>query len=203
MKAKINEKNFYYNDLTKEITDYILENLDLSINYDQNQYHWPYNLKIDDEEEYLNFTYSVCRIPSIHFVKDDIIGSSGLDSCYLPHIDIKMLLQERKWLKNHKYKYAEIAGVVAHELHHLTQNFDIAIRPKKYSPIVNYFLNPIEIEAFHIGFRAEADISDKTIDACIRKYLDNFLKKRITMKEYEKIRVKWLNPKIKLLKGVK
>ena len=102
-----------------------------------------------------------------------------------------------------KYKYAEIAGVVAHELHHLTQNFDIAIRPKEYSPIVNYFLNPIEIEAFHIGFRAEADISDKTIDACIRKYLDNFLKKRITMKEYEKIRVKWLNPKIKLLKGVK
>ena len=203
MKAKINEKDFYYNNLTHEITEYILENLSLSINYDQTQYHWPYNLKIDDEEEYLNFTWSVYRIPSIHFIKNDIIGSSGLDSCCLPHIDIKMMMKERKWLKNHDYEYAKIAGVVAHELHHLTQDFSLSIKPEEYSPIANYFLSPIEIEAFHIGFRAEADIASKTIDACIRKYLDNFLKKSITMKEYEKIRVKWLNPEIKLLKGVK
>jgi hypothetical protein len=69
--------------------------------------------------------------------------------------------------------------------------------------LIGYFLNPIEIEAFHIGFRAESAQSGKTIEDCIRKYLNNFLNdNRITKKEYEKILVKWTKPEIKLLKGV-
>ena len=69
--------------------------------------------------------------------------------------------------------------------------------------LFDYFLNPIEVEAFHIGFRAESDQSNKSIEECIRKYLNNFLNDdRITKKEYENIIVKWLKPEIKLLKGV-
>ena len=70
--------------------------------------------------------------------------------------------------------------------------------------IVEYFLNPIEIEAFHIGFRAESNQNLEPIENCIKRYLDNFLKDdRINQQEYEKIIVKWLKPEIKLLKGVK
>jgi hypothetical protein len=203
LKTLINKQDFYYNELVHEITDDIIENLLLSIRYDQKQYHWPYNLKIDDEEEYLNFTYSTRRILSKNFIKNDITGSSGLDECCLPHVKIQMLLQERKWMRNHDYKYSQIAGVVAHELHHLTQDFSLV----NYSfgeSIVEYFLNPIEIEAFHVGFRAEANLSSVAIEDCIKRYLGNYLNdKRITKKEYEKILVNWLNPEIKLLKGVK
>ena len=202
MKEIINKKDFYYNNLVHQITEDILENLSLSINYDQTQYVWPYDIKIDDEEEYINFTYSVSRIPTNQFIKNDIIGSSGLDECCLPHIKIQMLTQERKWIKNHNYKYSEIANVVAHELHHLTQDFSL-VDYNFGETIVDYFLNPIEIEAFHIGFRAESCLSSKSIEDCIRYYLNFYLNdNRITDKEYEKILVNWLNPEIKLLKGV-
>ena len=95
-----------------------------------------------------------------------------------------------------------VIGVIAHELHHLAQDFELAeyIIPDN---IVDYFLSPIEIEAFHVGFRAESAQSNTSIEECIRKYLDNFLSDdRITKKEYENIVVKWLKPEIKLLKGV-
>ena len=71
------------------------------------------------------------------------------------------------------------------------------------NPYVKYFLMPAEIEAYHIGFRAEADISGMSIEYCIKKYLDNHLNaKNLNKHEYESILVKWLNPKIELLKGV-
>ena len=111
-------------------------------------------------------------------------------------------MQERKWIKNYDYDYAQVIGVIAHELHHLTQDFELS----DYSTpenIVDYFLNPIEVEAFHIGFRAESNQNLEPIENCIKRYLDNFLKdNRITKKEYENIVVKWLKPEIKLLKGV-
>ncbi len=202
MKAIINEPHFYYKDLVLEITDDILENLSLSINYDQRQYYWPYDMKIDDEEEYLNFTYNVDRYSNQSFSKDDIFATSGLDECCLPHVKMNMIIRKNKWMKKHTYKYAGIANVVAHELHHLTQDFDL-VDYKPGEKLIDYFLNPIEIEAFHIGFRAEADLSGKSIERCIRLYLDNYLNdNRINKKEYESIFVKWLNPAIKLLKGV-
>ena len=204
METKINEKNFYYNDLVYKISEDILENLSLSIKYDQTQYHWPYKLKIDEEEEYLNFTYSVARIPVEHFTKNDIVGSSGPDECCMPHVNIQMLLQERKWMRKHQYEYAEIANVVAHELHHLAQDFELVDYSFDQESIIDYFLNPLEVEAFHIGFRAESDITGRSIEYCIRTYLNNFVENDlITKKECESILVKWLNPEIKLLKGVK
>ena len=203
LKTKINESDFYYNNIASQITNDILENLELGIKYDQSQYEWPYDLLIDEEDDtrYFNFTFGIDRIPVEHFIKNDIIATSGLDECCMPHIKINMLLQKRKWIKKHDYVYSQIVGVVAHELHHLTQDFNLVnMIPES---IVDYFLNPIEIEAFHVGFRAEADNSNKTIKECIENYLINFLNdERINKKEYENILVKWLNPEIKLLKGV-
>ena len=136
------------------------------------------------------------------FVKNDIVASSGLDEVCMPHVKIYMLMEEKKWIKKHDYQYPQIIGVVAHELHNLAQDFDL-VDYSMPDRIVDYFLNPIEVEAFHVGFRAESDQSDKTIEQCIKKYLDNFLNDgRITKKEYENIIVKWVNAEIKLLKGV-
>ena len=204
MKTPINELSFYYNKLASKITDDIFDNLNDGIKWDQTQYDWPYDLSIDKEEDfrYLNFTYLVNRIPKKDFVKNDIIGSSGLDEICMPHVKIHMLMQERKWIKNYDYKYAQVIGVISHELHHLVQDFDL-VEYQMPDNLIDYFLNPIEVEAFHIGFRAEASQSGKSIEECIRKYLDNFLSDdRITKKEYENIVVKWLKPEIKLLKGV-
>ena len=204
MKTPINENNFYYNELATKITDDIFENLNYRIKYDNTQYEWPYDLSIDKEDNlsYMNFTYAVDRIPSHEFTKNDIVGSSGLDEICIPHVKIYMLMEERKWIKSRGFDYAQVLGVVAHELHHLAQDFDL-VDYNIPDNISDYFLNPIEIEAFHVGFRAESDHSGKSVEDCIRKYLDNFLNdNRITKKEYENIVVKWLKPEIKLLKGV-
>ena len=204
MRTPINENNFYYNELATKITNDIFENLNYGIKYDQTQYEWPYDLSIDKEENlrYMNFTYAVDRIPSCEFTKNDIVGSSGLDEVCIPHIKIHMLIEERKWIKSCYYDYPQVLGVIAHELHHLAQDFDL-VDYQMPDNLIDYFLNPIEIEAFHVGFRAESAQSNKTIEDCIRKYLDNFLfDNRITKKQYENIVVNWLKPEIKLLKGV-
>jgi hypothetical protein len=201
-----NKKTFYYNELSRQITNDIFDNLKLGIKYDQTQYDWPYDLSIDDEEDtdYFNFTFWVDKIPKEHFIKNDIMATSGPDEYCMPHIKIQMLLEKRKWIKKHDYTYAQIIGVVAHELHHLTQNFSLSNYNPTSGDYADYFLDPIEIEAFHIGFRAESDHSNKTIEECIKNYLNDFLEDdRITRKQYENIIVKWLNPKILLLKGVK
>ena len=204
MKTPINELSFYYNKLSSEIANDIFNNLNDGIKWDQTQYEWPYDLLIDKEEDfrYLNFTYSVERIPTKDFIKNDIVGSSGLDEACMPHVKIHMLMQERKWIKNYDYVYSQVIGVIAHELHHLTQDFEL-VDYKMSNNIVDYFLNPIEVEAFHVGFRAESNQNSEPIEDCIKRYLSNFLSdNRINQEEYEKIFVKWLKPKIKLLKGV-
>ena len=204
MKTPINDLSFYYNELSDKIADDIFSNLSDGIKWDQTQYEWPYDLIIEKEEDlrYLNFTFSVERISKKDFIKNDIIASSGLDEACMPHIKVHMLMEERKWIKNHDYDYAQVMGVISHELHHLTQDFEL-IDYDIPNNIIDYFLNPIEIEAFHIGFRAESDQNLEPIENSIKRYLDNFLKDdRINKEEYEKILVKWLKPEIKLLKGV-
>ncbi len=207
LKAPISKQSFYYNELASEIARDIFDNLNEGIKWDQTQYEWPYDLIIDKEEDlrYLNFTYSVERIPKADFTKNDIVASSGLDEACMPHIKIHMLMQEKKWIKKHDYGYGQVIGVVAHELHHLAQDFDLVKYhlPESGCSLVDYFLNPIEVEAFHIGFRAESNYNLEPIEKCIKRYLDNFLNdNRITKKEYKEIIVKWMNPEILLLKGV-
>ena len=74
LKTPINELSFYYNRLASEIADDIFDNLNDGIKWDQTQYEWPYDLLIDKEGDfrYLNFTYSVERIPT-----EDFINESG------------------------------------------------------------------------------------------------------------------------------
>ena len=205
----LDNKNFYYNKLTHTITKDILDGLSSGISFEQLHYYWPYkSIRIVDNEEYLNFTYQVSRIKKESWKGDDIRGSSGPDHCGYPHIELEFLYKERAWIKNHKYKEWMIANVVAHELHHIAQNIqhfniheieDIP-RHMRENPYVKYFLNPYEVEAYQIGFRAESNISGKSIEQCIERFLSNYLKSKIiSNEEYNAIFVNWLNVDVKLV----
>ena len=205
----LNNKDFYYNELTHKITDEIIQGLHAGINFEQLHYHWPYKkIKLVDDEEYFNLTYHVSRIKKDKWKGNDIRGSSGPDYCGYPHIELEFIYKERKWIKSHDFKFSSIINVVAHELHHIAQNIqhlnmhgieDIP-RHMRENPYVKYFLNPYEIEAFKIGFRAESDVTGKTINECIELYLENYLQSNlINKKEFEAICVNWLNTEVKLV----
>ena len=75
------------------------------------------------------------------------------------------------WTKNHGIDLAELYNVVAHELHHLTQAQDYCERKLERLASYDYFMLPYEREAFHIGFRAQAAMSNIDIEKCMLNYL--------------------------------
>jgi hypothetical protein len=58
---------------------------------------------------------------------------------------------------------------------------------------MNYFMCPAEVEAFHVGYRAESFITGKTMEELMRAYLENY-KDELTDEQIETIIVAWLNP---------
>lgn len=197
------KKEFYYNELSEEIANYLLENLSMGIKEDQFQFDWPYeDIKLYNNERYINFYQEIERIPASLWQGNDIFASAGIDMCDLPSIEFNFKYLERKWIKNHDYKFSNIISVIAHELHHLTQEIKedtFQLQNTAY----HYFTNPYETEAFYIGFLAESNYSNMTIEQCMENYLNHFVKSEsITKKEMKKILVKWNTAGVKLLKGV-
>ena len=193
----LNDKDFYYNELTHKITDEVISGLDSGINFEQLHFWWPYKkIKLMYDEEYLNLTYNIVRIKEEKWIDNDIRGSTGPDYCGYPHVNLEFLYKAKKWIKNHNYKRCMISNVIAHELHHAAQKInninqyehieDIP-RHMRENPYVKYFLNPYEVEAYQVGFRAEASVAGCTITNCIERYLINYLKKDLlTKEEYNK-----------------
>jgi len=95
----------------------------------------------------------------------------------------------------------ELFNVVAHELHHFTQDGRPFQRPnctylptKEYNSMYEYFTSACETPAFLIGFRAEASKSQKSIEELIQNYLHNQVQSGIvTSDEAEDIKNRWLN----------
>lgn len=96
----------------------------------------------------------------------------------------------------------ELANVVAHELHHLTQFKGPFQRPN--CPVdppgpaskssKDYFLSACEVPAFLVGFRAEADRSGIPVKKLIDRYLGNQVAvKSITGEEASTISQTWLD----------
>jgi len=201
--TKIN-KPFYYEKIAKEITNYILDDLELGIKEDQYQFEWPYkDIKLYNNEEYINFYFGIERIKSEDWQGEDIYASAGVDMCDFPSVEIYFKFKERSWIKNHQYRYEQIMTVVSHELHHLTQE----IKEDTFNPstdtVFKYFMNQYEAEAFFIGFTAESDYTGREREDCMRDFLNNFNKSgAISLEEVEKIIVKWNEAGVKLVKGV-
>lgn len=206
----LNDKDFYYNELTHKIADEVIQGLNCGINFENLHFWWPYKkIKLMHDEEYLNLTYNVIRIKRKNWKDDDIRGSTGPDYCGYPHVHLEFLYKARKWIKNHSYDLGSVVNVVAHELHHAAQKInninkyeDIEDIPRhmRENPYVKYFLNPYEVEAYEVGFRAESSVTGRTIEDCIERYLMNYFKKDLlTKEEYNKICVNWLNSEVKLV----
>jgi hypothetical protein len=188
----------------------VLEGLWAGISFEELHYYWPYKkIRLTEGEEYLNFTYNVNRIKKDNWKGNDIRGSSGPDYCGYPHITLEFMYKARKWIKTHDYEESIVGNVIAHELHHLAQNIrninnletiESIPRHMRENPYVKYFLNPYEIEAYQVGFRAESDISGRTVGQCIDRFLENYRKlELINRKEYNAICVNWINNEVKLV----
>ena len=204
MEINPHNPNFYYNDLTKELTDIIWVNLKNGIKSSDGYIQWSYsNARLLEDHKWFNFNFNVVR--SKHMLSDyDIWASAGPDSCYEPTVSFSFVLKKGSHVKRHKIPYAELFGTVAHELHHLAQNNEenaamSAIVYNEDDPsVMKYFLDPTEIGAFHIGFRAQASISGESLTSIMLKYL-RYQKLAQAQKHY--IVDQWLNPDFETLIG--
>ena len=66
--------------------------------------------------------------------------------------------------------------MVAHELHHLAQNmennsYDRSLKHTGENASLSYLLDPYEIEAFHIGIRAQSQLSGKSFELIASNYI--------------------------------
>lgn len=166
-------KDFFYDDITKPVTDQIFEMFKSGCKSFEGYAPWTYDIPILDDSRFINWTFGVARVPNLTRV--DIWASAGADECAEPSLDFTIVLKKGQHQKKAHIDYAELFGVVAHELHHIAQNtekvghhFPVPVcRSKKMS----YFIDPIEVEAFNLGFRAQSSISGIPVVDIMSEYL--------------------------------
>ena len=94
---------------------------------------------------------------------------------------------------------AELSNVIAHELHHLTQDGAPFERPscpatprREGDSYYEYFTSACEVPAFLIGFRAESAKTGLAVKDLISRYLDNQVAAGLlSTKEAEDISARW------------
>ena len=206
----LNDIKFYYNKPTERILHHICNGLNAGNKTLERYTSWRYPIKILGGWQSFKFEYNIIREQKDKWVGTDIYGSSGPDEAHEPSIQLSFLLKQGMWIKNamNHFDKAKIANVIAHELHHLAQNIacvpedDIESTPRhmRENPYVKYFLNPYEREAYHVGFRAEADISGRPLNYCVSDYLSRYRDAgKLTQSEYDWVYIKWCSPEIKLV----
>lgn len=178
MVININDETFFYQETAKTIVDSILELFNKGIKRFESYEQWDYNVPISDPDEsycYFNWDYEVVRADTNKAdFKYSFFGSAGKDCHDEPSISISIVIPKAKHQKKIAIDYAELFDVVAHELHHLAQNIDNNHYPyslNNQQGKLSYLLDPYEVEAFHIGIRAHAALSDRTFDEIAEKYI--------------------------------
>ena len=194
MKIDIQNENFFYQDVSFPIADVILkafkENCKVLFDYHQ----WNYDHPIDSDDPILNYKLNVIRSDFDTSKKDyDIWGSAGLDeSCELS-IWITVVIPPRKWQKNIEIDRSELVGTIAHEIHHIAQSMmkenNEKVEDKKFS----YFLDPMEVEAFRVGFRAQSVISGIPFDIIATDYLKSAGSEKLSHDDIIHVVNKWKN----------
>ena len=127
----------------------------------------------------------------------DIWASAGFSESYLPEISLSIIMPKEAECPIDALNYSELVGVIAHELHHIAQKNEAMYHYQGDStnPKVRYYLNPAEIPAFHIGFRAQCHISGEDMGLAMRAYLSH---QGLTDNETESIVAAWLNPSFEI-----
>lgn len=198
MKIQISSPGFFYQQLAGPITDSIISLMKSNIKSHSDTIDWPYNHIIDDEYNYVNWNFKLSRSKSLQR-SYDIWATAGLDECAEPAIDINVVLPAYVRQKSVAIDRPELFGTVAHELHHIAQNTqsDYAIKRVNSNEVLDYFLDPFEIEAFHIGFRAQSAMSGLIFSDIARHYLRNY---KLTEGSLTKIVEAWQNTDFPIFK---
>ena len=172
----IYDDNFFYQETAEPIVDSILMLLSQGIQSFESYEQWLYDAPLSSEEEnyqHFNWRFSVLRTNDAPEWNYDIIGFAGRDCFDEPSVEVGIILPKGKHQKKIKIKRAELFDVVSHEILHLAQNIENSVfhRNKKEKGKLSYFLDPFEIEAFHVGIRAQSKLANLKFEDVARSYL--------------------------------
>ncbi len=171
MEININSSDFYYQEISEPLTDQVLDLIKSNCKEFFDYFSWVYNHPIDNEGRPVGFKLKVVRSESQILRGYDIWGSAGFDECAELSIWITIVIPPRVWQKNIVIDRAELLGTISHELHHIAQSLQNLDLENKESGKLKYFLDPCEIEAFHIGVRAQSKLSGIAFSSLAKKYL--------------------------------
>jgi hypothetical protein len=209
----LNHENFHYRDLVDQVDDQII---DFVFAIDDDEEHniefdfiWPYPV----DPSVFDGDYSRVFIVEVtaHINNDisslfNIEANAGLNGEGYAYIGIQIEYKQHAKLANHLHKFiGNLRGVLAHEIHHLTQepplkriNCPEHITQKKET-FQDYFTSSCEVPAYVIGFRAEASHSKKPIKKLMSNYLNNYIKAGvITSTEADNVYNTWTEFNAKL-----
>jgi hypothetical protein len=182
MTINLNDEKFFYEEISRAIADQIThlasKGIDMFLEYEV----WEYDIDIAEneyEKPIIKWVYSVARVPAEVFAMSgreyDLTATAGYDECGELSVYINLILKKGAWIKKVLMSYAELVGVIAHEIHHITQNdkdiLHAEYEGKHNNEDMKYLLEPAEIEAFHIGFRAQCAISGEDMQTAMLAYL--------------------------------
>jgi len=191
------DPKFYYNDLSQTIADEILSALKSGVSSSRAYALWEYSIFIDAEDDLIEWTFDVQYVDDVGSRSFDVWASAGFNEDYIPEVTFTIVLPRGAALEDSNIDYAELFGAVAHELHHIAQKNEgtCEYEGETDNDQVRYYLNPTEIPAFHIGFRAQCALSGADMETEMRSYL---LLQDIDTDETELIIGAWMNPSFKI-----
>jgi hypothetical protein len=192
-----NDPKFYYNDLSQTIADEILSALKSGVSSSRAYALWKYPIFIDAEDDLIEWTFDVQYVDDVGNRSFDVWASAGFNEDYIPEVTFTIVLPRGVTLEGNNIDYAELFGAVAHELHHIAQKNEgtCEYEGETDNDQVRYYLNPTEIPAFHIGFRAQCALSGADMEAEMRSYLSG---QEVDTDETELIIGAWMNPSFEI-----
>ena len=192
-----NDPEFYYNDLSRSITDGILKALKSGVSSSRAYALWEYPIFIDAEDDLIEWTFDVQYVDDVGNRSFDVWASAGFNEDYIPEVTFTIVLPRGVALEDNNIDYAELFGAVAHELHHIAQKNEgtCEYEGETDNDQVRYYLNPTEVPAFHIGFRAQCALSGADMETEMRSYLSG---QEINADETELIIGAWMNPSFEI-----
>ena len=208
MNINIKDKEFFYQEVAEPIVNKILSLMKEGVKDFESYASWIYTNPISSEEEnfsHFNWRMKIVRSDSKDF-NYSFFGLAGRDYCDEPSISITIVLPKGKHQKSIKLRRPELYDVVSHELHHLAQNMEsnhYARDWEESNASLAYLLDPYEIEAFHIGIRAQSALSGRCFDDIAKGYIRS-IGYKVTEEQIDMIVSKWKNtdfPAFKLNAG--
>lgn len=191
------DPKFYYNDLSQSIADEILSALKSGVSSSRAYALWKYPIFIDAEDDLIEWTFDVQYVDDAGNRSFDVWASAGFNEDYIPEVTFTIVLPRGAALEDNNIDYAELFGAVAHELHHIAQKNEgiCEYEGETDNDQVRYYLNPTEIPAFHIGFRAQCALSGADMETEMRSYLSG---QEVDTDETELIIGAWMNPSFEI-----